>query len=222
MNFSRSLINLPEYIIIKTVGYLHIAHTVFYITYPLWSQNVFRDLIYIDYSFFVFFTYTFYNGECPISYFCHALEDDKYISGTSIGHCVDIEYALGSKELTVYYLNTMNTFCILALFFVINRNAIIDKNVMFYTFSTAYFYSLFICKFFNKKMYGKYLQYYFPLFQEFAKYIFAVGMVYISYLIDHQDTSTMGDKPLLHFTKMLLTSAMLNSISKSTFTREIG
>jgi hypothetical protein len=67
INNIKDIIQLLS-MILEILGIIHIIHCPLLIIYPFIIINQKIDIYYLTYFFFICFSYTFINGECPISY----------------------------------------------------------------------------------------------------------------------------------------------------------
>jgi hypothetical protein len=69
--------------ILEILGLIHIIHCPLLIIYPYTIINQKLDIYYLTYFFFICFSYTFINGECPISYVSRIIKNKNYIARIS-------------------------------------------------------------------------------------------------------------------------------------------
>ena len=121
--YARASINILQMII----GILHLIHCPSIILLPFYIVNnpVF-DIFYIEYFFSIIFSYTFLNGECPISYIYKKQKDPNYIAGSRITDYTEMyDLFIFSPETQKYisiYFGTNTVLYIGSLLYVINRS----------------------------------------------------------------------------------------------------
>lgn len=208
--------------VLTAAGAIHICHTLLYIVYPWWKRDTIGDLFYLNYTFYGLFSYTFFDGECPFSFFCRVLKDDDYVAGTEVEQLVDLETVLGSQEFVDLYLATTNPMCIVSFVTVAIRIPKINNVYFCYFYLVIVVYSAFVDKFYNKHIYSvMHSRGYFPFIQECCKYAFAAGMIYLSVLIDRESPETMVSQPIHHFTKTVIVNALFCSLIANTLSHII-
>ncbi len=159
--------------IITIIGVIHFIHSPLLILFPFVVKNFILDIFYVIYFFIIMFLYTFIDGECPISYICKLINDNKYISGTDITYYPEMECILTNKIYINYYFGIMTFLYILTLFFVIFR-----ANIFSY-FLTSTFLILLIYFLLIRNVLSIKKRINFIIFQEFTKYtlLFAIGFL---------------------------------------------
>jgi hypothetical protein len=83
------------------ISFFHWTHGPFLIILPLYLQNNKYKIIYIKYAYFILFSYTFTDGECPITYSYKKINNNSYIAGSNITDLADL-YLL---QIHPYYIN---------------------------------------------------------------------------------------------------------------------
>ena len=126
------------------------------------------------------FMYTFVNGECPISYVCKMIIDNKYIAGKNITYYPEMEYLFKNKKNIDYYFGIMTVMYITTLFFVIFRTKIYSY-VLLFTFFILFNYFLCIRNGFAiKNKNNKNNKIVFTICQEITKYILLFIICFLS------------------------------------------
>jgi hypothetical protein len=106
----------------KTIGVLHILYAIFMSCYGLIFKKNSFDYIYIILTVFTVITWTFYNGECVLTYLIKKNKDKNYIAGTESTDITDMYLLFGSKEI-VYFIVTISLFIyMISLYLVLKRN----------------------------------------------------------------------------------------------------
>lgn len=121
--------------IINVLGIFHLIHSPFLIIFPFLIQNFTSDILYLIYFFLNMYLYTFIEGECPISYACKKIKDNKYCAGNNITHYPEMEFLFANKEYINCYFGVMTTLYILTLCFIIRRT-----NLPIYPFSVPFLF----------------------------------------------------------------------------------
>lgn len=139
------------------LGLLHLIHSPLLILFPFVIVTFETDIFFIVYFLTIMFSYTFINGECPISYIYKLSIDKNYIAGSNINYYPEMEYLLHNK--IEYYFGTMTFLYILTLFIVIFRTETFFHSIFTMIILANYF--LFIRKRLK----------YFEIVQEITKYV---------------------------------------------------
>lgn len=139
------------------LGLLHLIHSPLLILFPFVIVTFETDIFFIVYFLTIMFSYTFINGECPISYIYKLSIDKNYIAGSNINYYPEMEYLLHNK--IEYYFGTMTFLYVLTLFIVIFRTETFFHSIFTMIILANYF--LFI----RKKLK------YFEIVQEITKYV---------------------------------------------------
>ena len=133
---------------IKIIGIFHFVHSPTLILFPYFVNRPDLDVIYINYFLLIIFSYTFTNGECPITYVTKMILDKNYIAGDSIDHQGRNDQIFRSKveeyypemfeicpiETYIRYYVTTTTCCyIVSLLYVVARSSIVPLIIPFST-----------------------------------------------------------------------------------------
>jgi len=175
--------------ILEILGIIHIIHCPILIIFPFIVINQKYDIFYIIYFFSICFSYTFINGECPISYISRIIKNKKF-SRESIDFSIENKFHFPEMEsvLPIYLYPYINTYFIITtkiyfftLCLVIHRNDL--YNVIVFPFSVLFFYFLFFYLLYvGRHVTFRFLKY-FKLYQQFTKVIL---MLTIYFLLESQ------------------------------------
>ena len=114
--------NLFENINEKYLGFFHVFFSVFVSLYGIFFKKSRLDYIYILYSVFVVVTWTFYNGECLVTYYIKKKENKNYNAGEESTDMKDMYLLFGSKNI-VYAMVTFFVFVnSISVYIVLKRN----------------------------------------------------------------------------------------------------
>lgn len=158
--------------IINIIGLFHLIHSPLLILYPFIVQNFTTDIFYIIYFFLIMLIYTFIGGECPISYVCKLMMDNKYIAGSKITYYPEMENILPNKLIIEYYFGTMTILYLLSLCYVIFRT-----NTFCYLFIIVF--AVLLNYFLLVRNYFPIQKKYFYLYQEITKYILILTICFL-------------------------------------------
>ena len=127
---------------LKLVGLFHTFHSSFLILFPIFFKSIFLNIIYINYFFAIMFSYTFIQGECPISYACKKMIDGNYNAGQNLTHYPEmLEIFANEKEVQRYlFISTYLYIC--SLLYVINQTSL-SLPILLFPFSIIFIYFLF-------------------------------------------------------------------------------
>ena len=106
---------------LRALGWFHFFHSPCLVLYPLLFKNKTGDVFYVAYFFLIMFSYTFLNGECPISYIAKRVKCDNN-AGTF--DYPEMKYIFSVDEHGHYYFGVMTGAYVLTLFNVILRTEI--------------------------------------------------------------------------------------------------
>jgi len=106
-------------------GILHLLHCPCLILLPYYVKNPIFDLLYIEYFLGIMFSYTFINGECPISYIYKKRKDPNYIAGSRITDYLEMNTLFFFSPTQIqYFFGTTTILYMGTLIYVIYRNNI--------------------------------------------------------------------------------------------------
>jgi hypothetical protein len=175
------------YTVMCAIGLFHISHSFILTIYPFLVENLISDILYINYYQTIMVTYTYLNGECPISFFCKNICIDGYKAGDDVTNYLDIYIVIPNKTYANTYIVIMTTGSLFSLFNVIYRFENMDiTNVFVIDFIFLLFYFAMVHKLVSQKIYDIYFAY----VQEICKIILvlSIGAVnLISYYPNYKD-----------------------------------
>ena len=90
----------------SVIGVIHFLHNPLLILYPVLIRNPIFDLLYIKYFFATMFSYTFFDGECPVSFLYKRIMDSNYIAGDRIDDYDEIYMVWPNRIFVQNYLAT--------------------------------------------------------------------------------------------------------------------
>ena len=91
----------------KVLGVFHLLHAPILTFIPFYVNNQLADIIYINYFFLIMFSYTFINGECPISYISKKIIDRDYFAGKDIEYYPEMRMFFNTdKDIQDYFTTT--------------------------------------------------------------------------------------------------------------------
>jgi hypothetical protein len=100
----------------KIIGIYHICHSFFLSIYPFICQD---DIAFVNYYTMILLSYTYLNGECPVTYLYKRLRNPEYIAGTTLTSFDDV-YQIAPREYVHTYA-CITTGCSLYNLFTILR-----------------------------------------------------------------------------------------------------
>jgi uncharacterized membrane protein len=160
---------------LRIIGLLHLLHAPALILFPFYVNNQLADIIYINYFFLIMFSYTFINGECPISYVSKKIMDQDYFAGTDLEYYPEMRSIFNTDQDIKDYFTTTTIAYLFTLIYVINRS-----KIPFYVFIlptiTLSYYFLFV------KVYNTHKETtHFLICQEATKYITFFTNIFVIY-----------------------------------------
>jgi len=161
------------YSVVCVIGLFHISHSFILTIYPFLVKNFISDLLYINYFQTIMVTYTFLNGECPISCFCKNMCIGGYKAGDDVTNYLDIYTVIPNKIYANTYIVIMSTGSLFSLFNVIYRFENEDiTNVLIIDFTFLLFYFAMVHKLVTQEVYDLYFAY----VQEICKIILVLSI----------------------------------------------
>ena len=159
----------------KVLGVFHLLHAPILTFIPFYVNNQLADIIYINYFFLIMFSYTFINGECPISYISKKIIDRDYFAGKDIEYYPEMRMFFNTDKDIQDYFTTTSIAYLFALLYVINRTNI-PGYVFILPIGTLSYYFLFV-KVYNTKKETQH----FIICQEIVKYVTFFTNIFIIY-----------------------------------------
>jgi len=165
---------------LKIIGIFHFIHSPFLIVYPFVFTSSLSYLLYLNYFFGIMTSYTFINGECPISYSAKLIIDSNYVAGDKPNYYPEMLTIFPNSRYVNYYFSVTTTIYSILLLNVI-RGLNIPFCFLFLPFSSLIIYVLFIHDIYFKRN-GRFFQ----SIQEITKChllttIFTLSISYILY-----------------------------------------
>lgn len=104
------------------VGILHFLLAIIIPFYGILFKKSWFDYIYILYTILVVISWTFFNGECMLTYYHKKQQNENYNAGEDSTDLTDMNSLFGSKEM-VYYVITISIFLnAISEYIVLQRN----------------------------------------------------------------------------------------------------
>lgn len=161
---------------INIIGIFHMLHSPIITIYPVIITSACYDIYYVNYFFFIMMSYTFLNGECPISFVCKKMINHKYEAGENINDYVELYQVFPNKYYVNNYIQLMTCSYLSSLLYVIYFTNV--KHVLYVELLVSYVYFLF-----TRKVFNDYMQTYFINVQHFYKFTLFITIIYnICYL----------------------------------------
>jgi len=125
---------------LKLVGLFHLAHAPCLTIVPFYVNNRLADIIYINYFFMIMFSYTFINGECPISYLSKRVLDPTYFSGKDLDYYPEMRMFFRTDQDILRYFTITNVTYLFSLGYVIHRSKMYIYNFIVPFLSLSYYF----------------------------------------------------------------------------------
>jgi len=103
------------------IGVFHFIHAPLLVIYPLTFSSSDWDFVYIQYFFLIVYAYTFYNGECPISFYYKKRVNPYYVAGSRITNYDEMYTVCKDRTFVKKYIATMTTLYGCALLYTMRR-----------------------------------------------------------------------------------------------------
>lgn len=159
------------------IGLFHLLFAFFLSIYGFISTKNWFDKFYIYYNYLVLISWTFFNGECFITYMIKKYENPKYIAGTDSTDLSDMSYFIDKNifSFLLILFIILNTF---SIFLVNRRNNYISLYLSITVLIVHNIYVLFLRKMMNSKLYYQLgLDKIFEWFQLFTRLFFIYVLI---------------------------------------------
>lgn len=140
------------------IGLFHLFIMIYQITYPIFFNNYFYDILYILYFYLLLLSYILLKGECIVTLLFKFISDDKYKLGSDIFNLKDVENILPfvNREFIHTIFGIFPIYFSFALYKLNSRTKALP-NYNFLLFCICYlFYVSYLRKFFNEDLFDKY------------------------------------------------------------------
>jgi hypothetical protein len=174
---------IGTYTVMKNIiGMGHLLFAILISIYAFVIEKNWFDKYYIIYNYLVFISWTFFDGECFLTYLIKKWEDPNYVAGSDSTDLTDMNSQFDKKSFRAF-LDIFVVLNILSLFLVNRRNNYIPLSLNIMLVITYFLYALFLRKFIDKKFYYRYeLDKIFVWFQ-FAMRLFIAYLLYLLLLL---------------------------------------
>jgi len=164
-----------SYNINTIVGILHFLFATIIPFYGILCKKSWFDYIYILYTILVIISWTFYNGECMLTYYHKKQQNKNYNAGEDSTDLTDMNILFGSKEI-VYYVITITIFLnTISEYIVLQRN---QFSIYLYT-TLPLFHIIYTMLLRTQTNLHKNKEFLF--LQEFFKFYFIIAFIFIFY-----------------------------------------
>lgn len=106
----------------KIIGVLHIIFATLISFYGFIFKKSWFDYVFIFYNIIIVLSWTFYNGECLITYYIKKYYDNNYISGKDPTDLKDMYLLFGNKYYTFLIVSSTILINVLSEYIVLKRN----------------------------------------------------------------------------------------------------
>jgi uncharacterized membrane-anchored protein len=106
----------------KIIGIIHLLFAFTFSFYGILIKKNWFDNIFILYTIIIITSWTFYNGECPISYYIKKNRDKNYIAGKESVDLEDMKLIIGSKSVIILITSIIVLLNSTSLYLVMKRN----------------------------------------------------------------------------------------------------
>jgi len=162
--------------IFSIIGFLHLLLTLFLSIYGLVIKKNWFDWLYMYYSIIVTLSWTFYNGECLLTYYIKKNKNVNYIAGSNSTDLTDMYLLIGTKQSTQIIMIVGLLLDTISLYIVFNRNGYSKfMSALIAGIHLIYVISLRVVSIYNK---------YFLFFQQLVKLFFIfilITLIVLSY-----------------------------------------
>ena len=116
----KSILNSE--ILHKIIGILHLLFAIFISFYGFIFKKNWFDMIFIYYTLLVLISWTYFNGECCLTYYIKKNQNQNYIAGTESTDMKDMYLLFGSKEIAYVFVSITIIANITSEYIVLKRN----------------------------------------------------------------------------------------------------
>ena len=163
---------------IQALGILHLVHGPALIIVPFLYDSYNFNFLYLDYFYFMMFCYTFFDRECPITYFAKFLEDYEYKSETCINEYPEMHSIFPREhadKISYYFFASTTIGYISSLMYVIYRMNIPQETLIIPSIVLIGYFSL-------DKIYEEY----------FTQYQIFTRLIMLGYIITQSFNPLLG------------------------------
>lgn len=112
----------------------HLLHSPLLVISPIVFNNELFRLIYLQYFFIVMLSYTFINGECPISYLAKIILDERYKAGENLSYYPEMVIIFKRNEyINIYFA------CATVVYLITLADLIFKMNIPKFPLCPAFF-----------------------------------------------------------------------------------
>jgi hypothetical protein len=154
--------------IINLLIFIHILVVLYTILYSICVKNNKYDYIYLAYIYFLLLHWTFFKGECIVSYYLKKIENNNYELGSDFTND-EYYYILGDYK---YYANIVVSIILIINIYIIGRRNNIKNYIIFIFILLLQSYILVLSSFTNYNIN-------FQLFNEIIKIFLILFGIYI-------------------------------------------
>lgn len=106
----------------KYVGLFHLFSSVFTSLYGILFKKSWLDYLYVFYTLIILISWTFFNGECALSYYIKKKANKNYIAGEESTDIKDMYLLLGSKNIAYFGVTFFTFVNVVSTYIVLKRN----------------------------------------------------------------------------------------------------
>jgi hypothetical protein len=106
----------------KYVGLLHLFFSILISSYGILFKKSWLDYTYICYTVVVLISWTFFNGECALTYYIKKKANKNYIAGEESTDLKDMYLLFGSKNIAYYFITFFTFVSAISTYIVLKRN----------------------------------------------------------------------------------------------------
>lgn len=108
--------------LIEIIGFLHLSFSIILSLYAFIFKKSWIDYLYIYYASIIILLWTFFNGECAITYYFKKKEDPNYIAGTDSTDMKDMFILIPNPTIVNAIVIIKLFFHLLSEYIVLARN----------------------------------------------------------------------------------------------------
>lgn len=106
----------------QTIGTFHALFAIIISFYGILFRKSWFDVIFVIYTLIVLISWTFYNGDCFLTYYIKKYYNQNYVAGEDPTDLQDMYLLFGNKEMTYIIITITIVFNVISSFIVLKRN----------------------------------------------------------------------------------------------------
>jgi hypothetical protein len=106
----------------QVIGIFHALFAIAISFYGIIFRKSWFDVLFVLYTLIVLISWTFYNGDCPLTYYIKKDYNQNYVAGEDPTDLQDMYLVFGNKEIVYIIITIAVVFNVISSFIVLKRN----------------------------------------------------------------------------------------------------